>query len=107
VVAAMQIVGILLVAAMMVLPVASAQMVARSFRGSLTISVVIGVSASVGGLAVARMFPGGLAPGGTIVLVAAGVFVVVAAVSRMFVHARTPQGWQPDEPGRPPQEVGS
>jgi zinc transport system permease protein len=85
VVAAMQIVGILLVAAMMVLPVASAQILARSFRGSLAISVVIGVGASVAGLALSRVV--GTAPGGTIVLVAAGVFVVVAVVSRT-VRAR-------------------
>jgi zinc transport system permease protein len=85
VVAAMQIVGILLVAAMMVLPVASAQTLARSFRGSLAISVVIGVGASVAGLALSRVV--GTAPGGTIVLVAAGVFVVVAVVSRT-VRAR-------------------
>ena len=51
VVAAMQIVGILLVAAMMVLPVASAQLLARSFRASLALSVAIGVAASVAGLA--------------------------------------------------------
>jgi zinc transport system permease protein len=85
VVAAMQIVGILLVAAMMVLPVASAQILARSFRGSLAISVVIGVGASVAGLALSRVV--GTAPGGTIVLVAAGAFVVVAVVSRT-VRAR-------------------
>ena len=85
VVAAMQIVGILLVAAMMVLPVASAQTLARSFRASLVISVVNGVGASIAGLAVSRI--AGTAPGGTIVLVAAGVFVVVAIASRT-VHAR-------------------
>lgn len=80
VVAAMRIVGILLVAAMMVLPVASAQMLARSFRGSLVISVGIGVAASVAGLAASRVW--GLAPGGTIVLVTAGAFLVVAVLAR-------------------------
>ncbi|MGH2630665.1 MAG: metal ABC transporter permease [Actinomycetota bacterium] len=80
VVAAMQIVGILLVAAMMVLPVASAQMLARSFRGSLAISVTIGVLASVAGLSASRVW--GLAPGGTIVLVTAGVFAVVGVIAR-------------------------
>jgi zinc transport system permease protein len=88
VVAAMQIVGILLVAAMMVLPVACAQMVARSFSGSLAISVVIGVGASVAGLALSRVFPGGLATGGTIVLVTAGVFVLVAVASRALARGR-------------------
>jgi zinc transport system permease protein len=80
VVAAMQIVGILLVAAMMVLPVGSAQMLARSFSGALAISVAIGVGASIAGLAVSRA--AGTAPGGTIVLVAAAVFVVVTIASR-------------------------
>ena len=80
VVAAMQIVGILLVAAMMVLPVASAQLLARSFRGALAFSVAIGVGASVAGLALSRVW--GLAPGGAIVLVATAVFVVVAVIAR-------------------------
>jgi len=92
VVAAMQIVGILLVAAMMVLPVACAQMIARSFSGALGISVVIGVGASVAGLALSRVFPGGLATGGTIVLVTAGVFVVVAVASRALAGARSAPG---------------
>ena len=76
----MQIVGVLLVAAMMVLPVASAQSVARSFRSSMAISVAIGVCASVAGLVASRVWD--LAPGGTIVLVTAGVFVVVATLAR-------------------------
>ena len=83
VVAAMQIVGILLVAAMMVLPVASAQLLARSFRGTLAFSVAVGVGASVAGLALSRVW--GLAPGGAIVLVATAVFVVVAVVARGLV----------------------
>ena len=83
VVAAMQIVGVLLVAAMMVLPVASAQMLARSFRGALAISVTIGVVASVAGLVLSYIWD--LAAGGTIVLVTAGAFVVVAAVARGIV----------------------
>ena len=86
VVAAMQIVGILLVAAMMVLPVASAQMLARSFSGSLATSVAIGVGSSVAGLAVSRA--AGTAPGGTMVLVAATVFVVVAVASRSRLLVR-------------------
>ena len=84
VVAAMQIVGILLVAAMMVLPVASAQMLARSFRGSLAISVALGVLAAVAGLAASPVW--GLAPGGTIVLVTAGVFAVVGVLARWSRH---------------------
>jgi zinc transport system permease protein len=80
VVAAMRVVGILLVAAMMVLPVASAQLLARSFVGTLRWAVAIGVGSAVVGLAAARFWD--LAPGGTVVLVAAGAFAVVAIVRR-------------------------
>ncbi len=75
VVAAMRIVGILLVAAMMVLPVASGQLLARSFSGTLGWSVVVGVGSVVAGLTASGVW--GLAPGGSIVLVAAGCFAVV------------------------------
>ena len=80
VVAAMRIVGILLIAAMMVLPVASGQLLARSFRGTLWWSVAIGVASSILGLAAARIW--GIAPGGTIVLISAACFAVVALVKR-------------------------
>jgi zinc transport system permease protein len=80
VVAAMRIVGILLIAAMMVLPVASGQLVARSFRGTLWWSVAIGVASSILGLAAARVW--GIAPGGAIVLISAACFAVVALVKR-------------------------
>jgi zinc transport system permease protein len=78
IVAAMRVVGILLVAALMVLPVGGAQLLARSQRGVLAWSVAIGVSSVVAGLAMARAW--GLAPGGTIVLVAVGVFAILAVV---------------------------
>src|SRR5688572_18078727 len=70
VVAAMRVVGILLVAALMVVPVAGAQVLARSQRGILGWSVVIGMASVVAGLAAAYQWA--LAPGGTIVLVAVG-----------------------------------
>ncbi len=80
VVAAMQIVGILLIAAIMVLPVATGQLLARSFRGTMWWSVAVGVVSVVAGLAASRIW--GLAPGGTIVLIAAGIFAVAAFVRR-------------------------
>ena len=76
VVAAMRIVGILLVAALMVLPVAGAQQVARSFRVTLGVAIAIGAGAAIAGLAIARV--AGLAAGGTIVLTATAVYVVLA-----------------------------
>jgi zinc transport system permease protein len=80
VVAAMRIVGVLLIAAMMVLPVASGQLLARSFAGTMRWSVAIGVGSAVLGLALSRV--AGLAPGGTIVLVAAACFALTALLRR-------------------------
>jgi zinc transport system permease protein len=76
IVAAMRVVGILLVAGLMVLPVASAQVLGRSQRAIIGWSVAIGVASAVVGLAVARQWA--LAPGGTIVLVSVAVFVVAS-----------------------------
>ncbi len=93
VVAGMRIVGILLVAAMMVLPVAGGQLLARSFRGTLRWSVAIGVVSVVAGLAAARIW--GLAPSGIIVLVAAGIFAVLALAKRSTVPRLRAEGSRP------------
>ena len=77
IVASMRVVGILLVAALMVLPVASAQQIGRSQRSIIGWAVAIGAFSAMVGLGSARIW--GLAPGGTIVLVAVAVFAVVAA----------------------------
>ncbi|MGH9286132.1 MAG: metal ABC transporter permease, partial [Acidimicrobiales bacterium] len=78
VVAAMRVVGVLLVAALMVLPVGAAQRVARSFRSTLLWAMAIGAASVVVGLVAARAF--GLAPGATIVLVAAAAFLASAGL---------------------------
>ena len=85
IVAGMKIVGILLIAAMMVLPVASAQLMARSFRGTLRLAIAIGAFSSLIGLTLAR--PLDIAPGGAIVFVAAAVFVAVALAKRTAPRA--------------------
>jgi zinc transport system permease protein len=74
IVAATQVVGTLLVAALMVLPVATGRLVARSFRATVVASVVVGLVSVVVGLALARWWA--LAPGGAIVLVTAACFLV-------------------------------
>jgi len=86
VVAAMRVVGVLLVAALMVLPVGTAQRLARSFRATLAWAVAVGTASVVAGLVAARA--AGLAPGATIVLVAAGAFLA-AAVGERARAART------------------
>jgi zinc transport system permease protein len=85
IVTGMRVVGVLLIAAMTVLPVASAQLLARSFGGTLRLAVAIGALVSFLGLAIAR--PLGLAPGGAIVFVAAALFAAVALVKRTAPRA--------------------
>jgi zinc transport system permease protein len=80
IVAGMRVVGILLVAALMVLPVASAQLIARSFAGTIRLAVAIGAVAAVVGLAAGRLL--NIEPGGAIVLTAAAVFAVIAIARR-------------------------
>ena len=77
VVAGMRVVGVLLVAALMVLPVGAAQRLGRSFVQTLVAASAVGALSAVVGLALARAWS--LAPGGTIVLVAAAAFVVTSA----------------------------
>jgi zinc transport system permease protein len=75
----MRIVGILLVAALMVLPVTAATRVAWSLRSAFALSVVIGLGSVFAGLTAA--YYGDLPPGGTIVLVAAGAVLLATAAS--------------------------
>jgi zinc transport system permease protein len=72
----MRIVGVLLVSALMVLPVIAAGRVARSMLQTLGIAVVMGLGSVLGGLTLS--YYADLPPGGTIVLVAAGLFVVAS-----------------------------
>jgi zinc transport system permease protein len=74
----MRIVGILLIAALMVLPVIAASRIAWSLRSTILLAMAIGVASVLVGLTVA--YYGDLAPGGAIVLVAAGGFVAASIV---------------------------
>jgi zinc transport system permease protein len=82
VVAAMRVVGVLLVAALMVLPVGASQQVARSFKGTVAMAIAIGIGCVIVGLAAARAW--GLAAGGAIVLVAAAAFALASAAGALI-----------------------
>jgi zinc transport system permease protein len=75
----MRIVGILLIAALMVLPVSAASRVAWSMRSTLALSMVIGLVCVLAGLSTS--YYADLPPGGTIVLLAAGAFLVASATA--------------------------
>ena len=73
---AMRAVGLLLVSAMMVVPVASAQLVTRGFRATMHLAMLVGVVAAGAGIGVAGIYD--TAPGATIVLVAIAIFAALA-----------------------------
>lgn len=73
----MRVVGILLVAALMVLPVGAASRLAWSMHSTFLLSLVIGLGSALVGLSIA--YYADLPPGGTIVLVAAAAFLVALA----------------------------
>jgi zinc transport system permease protein len=77
---ASRVVGILLVSAMLVLPVAAAQQVARSFRATVYGSLFLGLALTILGLIVA--FYADVLPAATIVLGALLVFVVASILGR-------------------------
>lgn len=75
---AMRTVGLLLVSALMVVPVATAQQVVGTFRRTLLTAMTFGLAAAVGGLLVsaAASSRAAVAPGPTIVLIALAGFAV-------------------------------
>ncbi len=79
IVGAMQILGVILVAAMLVVPVAAASLVVSGFRDALYTSIVIGVGSVLSGISLSWTYS--LRPGATIVVVAIGVYLLAVLVS--------------------------
>jgi zinc transport system permease protein len=75
----MRVVGILLVAALMVLPVSAAGRLAWSMRSTMVMATAIGLASAISGLTIS--YYADLPPGGTIVLVAAGAYLVALAAT--------------------------
>jgi len=87
VVIAMRVVGLLLVSALMVVPVATSQQLTKGFRATMTLAMALGVVATVGGLGFAYYVD--VAPGSAIVLIALAGFGVAMAVGRFVRRSRT------------------
>ncbi|MFE0423612.1 metal ABC transporter permease [Streptomyces sp. NPDC058953] len=83
---AMRVVGLLLVSALMVVPVVAAQQLTRSFRATFALAVGIGVAVTLAGTTTSyyRDVP----PGATIVLLAIGVFGVLAVLAAPLARRR-------------------
>ncbi|MEV5504993.1 metal ABC transporter permease [Streptomyces orinoci] len=83
---AMRVVGLLLVSALMVIPVAASQQISRSFATTLALSVTIGVLVTLSGTATSYYVD--VPPGATIVLLAIGVFMVLTALAAPLARKR-------------------
>ncbi len=81
----MRVVGLLLVSALMIVPVAVAQLMTGSFRRTMAVAMGIGVTVCVTGLSLT--YWADVTPGATIVVLAIAIYAVVAA-GKSLVGAR-------------------
>jgi zinc transport system permease protein len=79
---AMRTVGLLLVSALMVVPVATAQQFTRSFRSTFVTACLLGVAACLAGIVTS--YYADVAPGATIVVLALGGFVLAAVAGTLL-----------------------
>jgi len=87
---AMRAVGLLLVSALMVVPVAAAQLVTRGFGSTMAVAMLLGVVAAATGISVAASYD--TAPGATIVLVAIAIFAAIAGTVSVLRAVRRRRG---------------
>lgn len=90
---AMRVVGLLLVSALMIVPVAVAQLLSHSFRRTMAIACVIGALVCVTGLSITYWNP--WSPGATIVVLAIGLYLLVAIGRALLQGRRRPPSRDP------------
>ncbi len=85
---AMRVVGVLLVSAVMIVPVAVSQLVCRSFTGTMHSAMVISAVVCLSGLIITYMYP--YSPGAVIVVLTIVLYAIVSVVrpltSRLGAH---------------------
>jgi zinc transport system permease protein len=86
VVISMRVVGLLLISALMVVPVATSQLLVGSFRSTLLLAIAVGVAVSVGGSVTS--YYANTPSGGTIVLLAIGLFAAAAVATALRSRLR-------------------
>ncbi|MCI4062131.1 metal ABC transporter permease [Micromonospora sp. R77] len=104
---AMRAVGVLLISALMVVPVATAQQVTRGFRSTMAAAMTLGLFAAGAGIWVAATAD--TAPGASVVLLAIASFLVVAlgaAAWRAVRRRNRPAGPPVTEPHEPEVVLG-
>ena len=95
---AMRTVGLLLISALMIIPVATAQQFTRGFRATMAVAVALGGISAVGGLSITTAVD--IPSGPTIVLFSLAVFAISAPLGLVRQHRRRVQAPFPaaDEP---------
>lgn len=83
---AMRVVGVLLVSALMIVPVAVAQMVTSSFRRTMALAMTVGVVVCLTGLSITYFYDA--SPGATIVVLAIGLYALAAVARPLVLRAR-------------------
>lgn len=96
---AMKAVGLLLVSALMVIPVATAQQVTRSFAWTLALSVTAGVAVALSGTVFSYYVD--VPPGSSIVLAAMALFLLVTALAAPLAGRRARRAAAGPENGAP------
>ncbi|MBD0708081.1 MULTISPECIES: metal ABC transporter permease [unclassified Streptomyces] len=83
---AMRVVGLLLVSALMVVPVAAAQQLTKSFRATFVLAVATGIAVTLAGTVTS--YYQDVPPGATIVLYAIGVFALLTLLATPLAKRR-------------------
>ncbi|MGW4275066.1 metal ABC transporter permease [Streptomyces seoulensis] len=83
---AMRVVGLILVSALMVVPVAAAQQLTRSFAATFAIAVALGIGSTVGGTVTS--YYQDVPPGPTIVLLTIAAFLVLTLLATPLARRR-------------------
>lgn len=93
---AMRVVGLLLVSALMIVPVAAAQVFSRSFIATMASASAIGATVSVAGLTITYFYD--LPPGAIIVVLAIAVYAVALAINTGRHRRLSPDNAHPNIP---------
>jgi len=91
---AMRVVGLLLVSALMIVPVAIAQLVTKSFVWTMRLAIMTGVVICVVGLSLTYWVA--VSPGAMIVVLAIAVYAVVAVITPLLARTRGHHDPHPD-----------
>lgn len=83
---AMRVVGVLMVSALMVIPVATAQLVTRSFISTMRMAMIIGLVVAEAGLIITYVYD--ISPGAMIVMLAVGLYALLSIMRPLLVRSQ-------------------